>query len=113
MKRSLTILLAAAMLVGSIVFSRAQSAFPIYGRGVESCATWAMNRQSSYQSLMDQAWIEGYVSGAAFASAETPRPLKAIEANALQRLIDDFCAKNMLKELHEGAEALVSTLKTP
>jgi hypothetical protein len=72
-----------------------------------------MDRQSSYLSLIDQTWVEGFVSGASSASDAASSPLKSADGNALERLTDDFCAKNPFKELHEAAEALILTLRTP
>ena len=90
----------------------AQPAFGAKVFGIPDCGEWVRN---SRERPADRAWLLGYVSGISFMHeifGKTDDPLgKLSSANQVYVWMDNYCQKNPLKNVADGAEALFVELR--
>jgi len=111
MKKLSTILLLLLSFTVAIGFSANCNANTV--RGLPSCGTWVKDRterdKDLFSSAMDETWVLGYLSGL---NLYEPRDLlHPIDANSINLWMDNFCNSNPLKDVADGAEALISELR--
>ncbi|TVP09287.1 hypothetical protein [Shewanella sp. KCT] len=83
------------------------NAYTVYGQGTATCGTWIKERkQDGYKDM--EYWILGYISAAGF--YETDK-LKKSDVHSFSVWIDNYCQKNPLAQIIDGAQALVRALK--
>jgi hypothetical protein len=65
------------LIVGLTVETTEAKAFQIIGAGVDSCGTWINDRnQSNMDSLQDEQWVLGLLSGVGFMGENATNPFE-------------------------------------
>lgn len=83
------------------------NAYTVYGQGTATCGTWIAERERGGYKDMEY-WVLGYITAAGY--YETNK-LKKSDRQALRAWIDNYCQKNPLSQLVDGAQGLVRALK--
>jgi hypothetical protein len=123
---------ALALAIAGLMALSAKAAWPaygdrmVYGAGMVTCAEWQQYRsagrtvslqdrdalQNRIGALQLQAWIDGFLAGYNLASQGpdfiAPKP----ESVAYYAWIDNYCSRNPLNKVVDGAEALKEELTT-
>lgn len=80
-----------------------QQSFAVVLRGMPSCGLW-----TSQQDARDRIWLDGYLSGLAFAYNKDI--LNGTDKASIYGWVDNYCRANPLSELAEAGNALAQEL---
>ena len=91
------------LVINATVFDA--QAEPIWIVGVCSCGAWVKDRQEKQIfTITHQRWLVGYLSG--LARASNKNILKGTDNDSFYLWMDNYCQKNPLKDISDGAEDL-------
>jgi hypothetical protein len=94
-------------LMVAIAAPPADAAVQIIGAGISSCATWTTDRAArDVGALQEEAWVEGFLSGAAVWSPDLD-PMKKIDAPAVFAWMDNYCQALPLVSIVDAANAFL------
>jgi hypothetical protein len=89
------------------------SAYPgrsLYGAGNDSCEKWVTDRKDGkmFAWLSSGHWVLGFVTSAQFRDFEMQQ---VGSTDTILIWIDNYCAKNPIKNIYDVASALVEELR--
>jgi hypothetical protein len=98
------------LIVVAMMFSTNSNALIVMGN--PSCGQWVKDRalQAGDQTdaLINKAWLVGYLSG--LATSKRINFLKNSEAESIYLFMDNYCQKNPLNYVDNGADELAADL---
>jgi hypothetical protein len=99
------------LIVFAIGFSTICNAVTV--KGMKSCETWVKNRAEqpvhSLSTMVDNAWLTGYLSGVAV--ARNIDFLRGVDENIIMSWMDNYCSNHPLDLIGYAADALSIELK--
>lgn len=77
------------------------------GAGVDTCATWAADRQAprGAPALQDEQWVLGFLTGVGFAGSDADDPLNGVNAASVWNWVDDYCKTHPADKIVTAARA--------
>jgi hypothetical protein len=92
------------LLLGSTILAEPVWAAMTIGVGTASCLEWTAlrNRREDIGLYKDQQWILGFIAGIRFAQ-KPEGPPRAVNADDLWEIVDDYCAQNPTDRLAGAA----------
>ena len=98
-----------ALVVFSLLLSTSMSvSAEIEIHGAPSCSNWVLNEQQLWPSLVNNQWLNGYLSG--FAITYEKDFLRQTDFQATQLWMNNYCQANPLSNVQVGANILVLEL---
>jgi hypothetical protein len=95
----------------AIGFSTTSNAVTV--KGMKSCGAWVKDRAEqpapSLSTMVDSAWLDGYLSGVAV--ARNIDFLKGVDENTIKLWMDNYCSSHPLDLIGYAADALSIELK--
>lgn len=109
-----TLVLTAYLLLAGSMSAEALE-WRLIGFGVSSCGKWVSSAEDPMLRLGYLSWVLGYVSAVNATEARQQRlrldqALRRTDGDALEIWIANYCQANPLKQLSEGADALIREL---
>ncbi|AZO23885.1 hypothetical protein EJ070_26515 [Mesorhizobium sp. M1E.F.Ca.ET.045.02.1.1] len=109
-----TLVLTAHLLLAGSMSAEALE-YRLFGFGVSSCGKWVSSAEDPIMRLGYLSWILGYVSAVNTTETRQQRwhldeALRRTDADALELWMTNYCKANPLKQVSEGAEALIREL---
>ena len=87
------------------MYSSASNGQTVQTRGSRSCGTWIEGRQKNdFASLINEAWLVGYLSGVAVATGRNA--LQGTDNESLFLWMDNYCKSSPLSRIDEGGDTL-------
>ena len=107
MKRALVVAITA--LAMGLVPGPVASEVTIYTLGSVTCGAWTADRKASnLQSIADEYWLGGFLSGVNWSTGQ--RLGITVDGAGLYGYIDNYCASHPSRDLSNAAGALVNLL---
>ena len=105
-------LLLAVLTTGVLTYATDASAadpgnYNALGVGTGSCGSWTAARRNPYglQTLANQQWVLGFLSGIGFMGAGVSNPLNGVDAEGVWAWIDSYCRDRPLDLIGRSAAA--------
>jgi hypothetical protein len=97
------------LVVLAIGFSASSNVIAVETLGIIGCGTWIKNRatpnQPTWSAVVDEFWLYGYLSGLAVGSNVDILKVHP-DKDSLNLWMDNYCKKNPLNIVQEGANDL-------